>query len=199
MRKTNPVDALLPATRRELLRLTYGQPERWWYLSELASEIGTSPSSLQREVESLTAAAFLQKRVEGRRTYYRAEKDNAIFHELSAIVAKTMGVGEQLRTALKRLQRKIDVAFIYGSFARGEQRGTSDIDLFVIGKAGLSEIAPIATRLERRLGRPLNPTVMTATEFRRRRSENDHFVTTILREKKEFLIGDEDALAAVAR
>jgi predicted nucleotidyltransferase len=199
MRKQSSIDALLPATRRELLRLTYGQPERWWYLSELAAEIGTSPSSLQRELESLTAAAFLQKRSEGRRTYYRAEKENAIFNELSSIVEKTMGVGEQIRSALKPLRRKIDVAFLYGSFARGEQRGTSDVDLFVLGTTGLSEIAPIATRLERRLGRPLNPTVMTPAELRKRRSAKDHFVTNILRERKEFLIGDEDAMATAAR
>ena len=71
MRK-NAADALFPGVRRDVLSATFRDPKRWWYLSELAEALGTSPSSLQRELESLAATSILERRREGRRTYYRA-------------------------------------------------------------------------------------------------------------------------------
>ncbi|MGI8466876.1 MAG: hypothetical protein ACR2N3_00295 [Pyrinomonadaceae bacterium] len=59
MRKSNPINALFPKVRQRILAATYGQPERWWFLSELAAFIGVTPSSLQREVKSLTSSGIL--------------------------------------------------------------------------------------------------------------------------------------------
>jgi hypothetical protein len=38
-----------------LLAATLNQPEKWWYLSELAQLLKTTPSSLQRELKALVA------------------------------------------------------------------------------------------------------------------------------------------------
>jgi hypothetical protein len=40
--------------RQQILAATLLEAEKWWYLSELASPLGTSPSSLQRELGVLT-------------------------------------------------------------------------------------------------------------------------------------------------
>src|SRR5687768_13645057 len=45
--------ALFPRVRGDLLAATLLQPEKWWYLSELAKFLGAPPSSLQRELGSL--------------------------------------------------------------------------------------------------------------------------------------------------
>lgn len=197
MRKRRAIDALISGVRQGVLRLTYGQPERWWYLSELAGELGTTPSSIQRELESLARTGILAMRREGRRTYYRAEENNAIFPELRSIVDKTLGISDQVRSAIEPLKRRIAVAFLYGSVVRHEDRATSDIDLFVVGQAGLAALAPIASKLERRFRRAVNPTVMTPAELRKRHAASDHFVTSVLQGKKEFLIGDEQALEKI--
>jgi DNA-binding IclR family transcriptional regulator len=62
---------LFPKTRQRLLAATFGQPERWWYMSELAQELKTSPSSLQRELKQLVRSGILQQRPEGKRIYFR--------------------------------------------------------------------------------------------------------------------------------
>ena len=82
MRKKSVADALMPPVRQGILARTFGASDRWWYLSELAEALGTAPSSLQRELDSLTAAAILLMRREGRRTYYRAKENSAIYEEL---------------------------------------------------------------------------------------------------------------------
>ena len=52
-------DALFPAMRRGVLAATLSSPEKWWYLSELAHHLRTTPSSLQREVPMLVKWEFL--------------------------------------------------------------------------------------------------------------------------------------------
>src|ERR1700679_1592820 len=53
MRSSSVLTALFPQVRQGVLAATLGQPDKWWYLSELAGRLGTSPSSLQRELSSL--------------------------------------------------------------------------------------------------------------------------------------------------
>ncbi len=132
MRKKSVVDALMPPVRQRVLGLTLGAPERWWYLSELAGALGTSPSSLQRELDSLTSAAILLMRREGRRTYYRANENSAIYQELRAIVRKTIGIPQEISASIAPIEGKISVALLYGSVARGEERADSDVDVLVV-------------------------------------------------------------------
>ena len=67
MRKRNPIDALFPKIRQSILAATYTQPERWWFMSELASFIKTTPSSLQRELGALIKSGILRSRRDGNR------------------------------------------------------------------------------------------------------------------------------------
>ena len=58
MRSTKPLDALMPKTRQGILAALLVQPERTWYVSELARRMGVTPSSLQRELQALTRAGI---------------------------------------------------------------------------------------------------------------------------------------------
>jgi hypothetical protein len=55
------------------------------------------------------------------------------------------------------LQKRIHWAFIYGSVARAEELAISDVDLMIIGKVGLAEVAPALHRAEKRLSQPAFP------------------------------------------
>lgn len=197
MRKKSVMDALMPPVRQRLLAATFAAPDRWWYLSELADALGTSPSSLQRELDSLTAAAILVMRPEGRRTYYRPNEKSAIYDELRGIVRKTIGIPHQIRTALAPIERKVALALLYGSVARGEERADSDVDLLVVADDLTMEdlfrrLAPVEKKLRRRV----NPTVYTRHEFRHRKRSKNPFVENILTGDHIVLIGDVDVLAA---
>jgi DNA-binding transcriptional ArsR family regulator len=106
---------LFPRVRQGVLAATLGQPEKWWYLSELAHRLGTTPSSLQRELSSLVAGGILVGRREGTRAYFRAETKSPVFGDLQQLFEKTMGLAALLEGILKRLGNKIQCAFIYGS------------------------------------------------------------------------------------
>jgi predicted nucleotidyltransferase len=196
MRKQAPAGALFPAVRRGVLGVTFRDPARWWYLSELADALGTSPSSLQREMESLATTGILEVRREGRRTYYRAHAKGALFKELRGIVRKTMGVPVEVRAALAPLAGRIALALIYGSVARGADRVDSDIDLLVVADdITLEEIYGRVARAERKLRRKVNPTLYTTEEFRRRRNARNPFLEKLLSRGRIVLIGSEDGIS----
>jgi predicted nucleotidyltransferase len=200
MRK-NPhtLDSLFPSVRQGVLAATLTRPEKWWYLSELAEFLHKRPSSLQRELISLEQSGILQQRTDGRRTYFKAETRSPIFRELRSIFEKTVGLIPTLRMALRPFESKIVCAFVYGSIARREERATSDVDLMVVGKVGLGDLAPSLRRAEKRLGREVNVTNYSLDEFRKKIGEGDHFLTTVLKGSLQFVKGELSDLDAISR
>ncbi len=190
MRKSRrPLDALLPRTRQRLLSAVLMQPERWWYLSDLAKRLGVMPSSLQRELSALSEAGILRRKREGNRVYFQTDPECPFMGELTGLIAKTAGLVDVLRDALRRLERSIRVAFVYGSLARAEERSASDIDLFVVGRLTLTGLGPALRRAEERLGRAVNVSLFTADELSRKARAGSHFVRDVLGKEKLFVLG----------
>jgi predicted nucleotidyltransferase len=198
MRREATLGALFPVTRSKLLSATLLQPERWWFLTELAGHLGVTPSSLQRELESLVRAGLLLRRRDGRRTYFKANVDSPVFPELRNLIDKTAGIVPALRSALERLGNRIEVAAIYGSVARGEEHAASDVDLLIVGTLQQIDLLPVLRNLENRFGREVNVTLFSPREFRRKQSLHDHFLATVLKGKTILLKGTLNELEETA-
>jgi predicted nucleotidyltransferase len=196
MRNTSILDALFPKVRQQILATFLMSPAREWYLSKLARHLRVRPSSLQRELTSLTEAGILRRRKDGNRTCYQAETDSPIFEHLHGLLLRTAGLRDVLIEGIERFGNRVQVAFVYGSVARDEECAASDIDLMVIGRLGLSELVPALKDAEDRLGRPVNPSIYPAEEFARKLAEGHHFLKTIMNGKKLFILGDRHDLAA---
>jgi predicted nucleotidyltransferase len=191
MRKPQALAALFPTVRGDVLAATLTQPEKWWYLSELAQFLGTSPSSLQRELKALVDGGILETRRDGARAYFKADTGSPVFPELRGLIDKTAGVVPTLKTILRPFERRIACAFVYGSIARGEEHARSDIDLLVVGEAGLADLTPALRQAEARLGREVNVTSYSVSEFRRKAAAKEHFSSEVLRGPKQFVKGDQ--------
>jgi predicted nucleotidyltransferase len=198
MRNSTILDALFPAIRMQVLSATVLRPEKSWFLTELAAHLETRPSSLQREIESLSEAGILRQWRDGRRLYFMADSRCPIFPELRGIFEKTAGIVSTLQQEFTPFAERIDAAFVYGSIAEGQERTDSDVDLMIVGRVGLSDLVPALRRAEARLGRPINPMIYSMEEFRRKAVTRDHFLTTVLAGKMLFLKGGKHELAAVA-
>ncbi|MHB8859639.1 MAG: nucleotidyltransferase domain-containing protein [Thermoleophilia bacterium] len=189
------IDQLFTSKARiELLKLFLLNPERDYYLREAASIADLPLQSVQREVEKLTKAGLLTRTTRGNRVYIRANNESPIFAEMRSIIVKTAGLGDGLRQALSAGEDKIRMAYIFGSFARGEDAGISDIDLMVIGSISGRELASLLSSSRKSIGREINQLVMTEAEFKQRLKEKDHFLGEVIKQPKLFLIGDEDVL-----
>lgn len=88
----------------------------------------------------------------------------------------------------------IRCAFVFGSVAGDTAGADSDIDLMVIGSISLRKLSSLLSGLSDRLGREINPHVITAEDFSRRLRENDHFVTSVMDSEKIFVVGSPNEL-----
>jgi len=168
-------------------------------MSELASHLKTSLSSLQRELNSLSASGVLERRQEGRRTYYKAHRDSPVFGDLRQLLLKTAGIVPVLKSELTRFGKRIRWAALYGSFARSEEVGESDIDLLVVGDIATVDLLPVLRRAERQFGREVNVKLYSEREFRDRTRADDHFVKSVVRGKLVSVIGSSDELESTTR
>jgi predicted nucleotidyltransferase len=108
-------------------------------------------------------------------------------------------LGDILRAASLPLSDHIHVAFIYGSMVHGIERRESDVDVLVVGEVTFSEIVLALDRAQKTIGREINPTVYPPSEFRSKLTAGHHFLKTILKGEKIFLIGDERELASLGK
>jgi predicted nucleotidyltransferase len=186
-------DALFTKTQQRVLGVLFGQPERSFYANEIIGLVASGSGTVQRELAKLEAAALITVRKQGNQKHFQANRDAPIFDELRGIVLKTFGVVDVLRSALQELLPAIELAFIYGSVAKGSERAGSDIDLMVIGAvpsnaALLEALSPASAQL----GRAINPTLYTPDEFAQRVSDGKSFIMRVLEQPKIFVKGSDD-------
>lgn len=105
---------------------------------------------------------------------------------------------DSLREALTPVRPRIAAAFLFGSYARGSATPESDIDLMVVGDVSLIEIASAIRPLQHQIAQEINPIVYARGEFGDRIASGQHFIATVMRHPKLFLIGAEHELAAMA-
>jgi len=195
----NLSSALFGKTRRALLSLLYSHADESFYLRQLARLTGLGLGSVQREIERLHKAGIIRRMGRGRQIYYQANPECPVYTELKSLVVKTAGVGDVLRTALAPLADRIQLAFIYGSLARGGERRGSDVDVMVIGDVTFAEVVSALSKVQDTLAREINPAVYPPPEFRSKIIAGHHFLNSLMKETKVFLIGDERELARVAK
>ncbi len=180
-------------SRARLLTIFVTHPGQEFYAQRLTAMTGLADSSVRYELRRLERLGVLTARTEGRERHYRIDDRHPLFPELKQMVYKTSGLGEILRDALTGTSG-VEVAFIYGSVAKSEERPTSDLDLFILGTPDREKLAAALEDAERRLGREINLVTMTMDEWRARSTAGEGFVEELLRSPKILLIGDERSL-----
>lgn len=194
---TNLVDIVSSRVKAELLRLLFGLSQPELHLRELGRQSGLSLSTVQQELRRLTRVGLVTARKDGNRVYYRANPDHPVHRDLCALVLKTDGLAGVLQPALKTPD--VNVAFVFGSVARGDTGAGSDVDLMVIGEVGLRKLTSLLSGIAGRVGREINPHVMTSEEFAKRKADRDHFVTSVVGSPKLFVKGTEHELETMGQ
>ena len=184
-------DILLgPRARRLLLSRLYVSPDREFYLRELVRLTGLAPRTVQMELDRLVASELVSERRSGNRRYLRANVRYPLFRPVYDIVAGTDGLAAVLAQALG--SEGVEFAFVFGSMATGEATSGSDVDVLVVGSAGLREVVRRLSKIQEQVGREINPVVWTRAEFERRRSAKDAFLSRVLAGPRMPVVGDCD-------
>lgn len=164
-------------------------------MREIERRTGLSIGTVRQELQKLLQMELVLARRDGNRLYYRANREHPLFAEIRNMVLKTCGLVEPLRNTLDR--KSVRIAFIFGSLAKNSEGATSDVDLLVIGSAGLRTVSGWLSGTTEKIGREINPHVLTVKEYRKRRRSSEHFLRRVLESPKIFIKGNEDELEAM--
>ena len=171
----------------------FGQPERFYHLSELRRLTGLGSASLQREINRLVDAGLASSKMQGNQRQISANRQSPLFKELRDLTRKVMGVAPMIQEALLPIENKIDIAFVYGSVAKQSDTAKSDIDVMLVGRdLTLSDILEQLLPVEEILCRKINPTCYTVHEFKKRLSDADSFVNKVLSQPTLHIFGNMD-------
>lgn len=182
---------LFGKTRRALLSRLFLEPERQFRLRELSRLTGISAGSVQHELKQLLQADLVTRAEDGDLVTYRANKSSPVYDELRGIVEKTSGIDAMIRDALRKVRKKIRLAFIYGSIAKGANRSRSDVDLLVVGTLEFEALVALLQPVEERIGREISPRLFSPAEFQSKRA-TDRFLKSVLAGPTIPLIGSLD-------
>ncbi len=186
-------DALFTKTQQRVLGLLFGKPDESFYTNEIMRWVSMGRGTVSRELDRLVSAGLLSITKQGNQNYYQANVNSPVYEELVGIVKKTFGMADQIRDALMPLGENIELAFIYGSIARGTETNPSDIDLMLVGKdLRYGNVVEVFLPLEESLQRTINPTIFDKKDFVSRLKDGDSFVTRVMNQSKIIIKGSED-------
>jgi predicted nucleotidyltransferase len=179
-------------TRQVLLNTFFNRPEEEYYTRQLACLHHISVGALHREIKKLIAVGILNARNVGNIRLFSLNKQNPVYNELKNIVYKTEGAIKLVKDAVSEV-KGVKVAFIYGSFAKGDERSDSDIDIFIIGdKVDEDGLIANIDSLEGKLLRKINYTRYTQTEYKKAKEKKNSFILGVIHGKKVFIKGGPD-------
>ncbi len=166
--------------------------------SKLARALGMSASAVGVELARLERLGMLQATEPiGAARPYRVNGDFPLLRGLQSVCLYATGIVAVLRELFADAEG-VEVAAIFGSLARGDDRPDSDVDVLVVGEIGGGPLAELAWEARSRTGRIVNTVHYSGPEFRQRIAEGHGFVTRILGAPMILLRGDLDELRGVA-
>jgi len=173
-----------------ILKLLFLNSTKEFHLHDIARRTELAPSTVLKEIRDILNIGLVVKRTQGNLILYKINNKSVIFDELKRIFLKYELLDEIIAKELHAEQ--IKYALIYGSFAKGTEVESSDIDLFIVGKIKENVILTLIRGIEGNIGREINYILWTVAEFEKKRKEGVALLREIATNPIIMIVGDED-------
>lgn len=144
--------------------------------------------SVHRELTRAVDAGIVEKDASVRPHRFQAATASPVFEPLKKLLERTIGVEIELESQLSEVDG-VELALIYGSWARGALGPQSDVDLLVAGDFDYPALQTAIRFVEERTARRIDLTAFESKEFRERIERGDGFLVTVLSRPVTPLIG----------
>jgi predicted nucleotidyltransferase len=158
-------------------------------MREIERKLNIPISAVKREIDNLEELSIIKKS----NNKYESNEGCNFIGSLSDILLKTDSFKFEIEKELKG--KKIYFAFVFGSFANSNYNDESDIDLFIIGDIGLSEIIKLIKPIEKKLDREINPITWSLKTLKDKSKQN--FIKNIAKKEILMIVGKEDELRKI--
>lgn len=187
-------DLMISRIRVKLVELFFSLREEKYYVREITRLIKGEINAVRRELERLERVGLLKSEERGNRVYYELNPEYAFYQELARMVAKSTGLGVQIRKYRRKLGRVRFVMFS-SRFASGQPVRHGEVDVLVVGEVVLPELEQLIKVEQERRQREINYTVFSEDEFKFRKMRRDPFIMDVLYNGRVMVIGDETSFA----
>lgn len=180
-------------TRIAILELFFNDPEKEYYLRQIEKLTRYSVGNIRRDMTALESSGLFTYRMLGKMKLYKLNPSYALYKEIKDIIRKTISIEGRLRSIVAKY-KQIQLAFIYGSFAKAKEKSISDIDIMIIGDVALKKIKSDLYEYQSKVSREVNSIIYSKDEFLKKLKSGNHFINSVIKGPKIFLKGSEDEL-----
>ncbi|MGV2103932.1 nucleotidyltransferase domain-containing protein [Rhizobium sp. 21-4511-3d] len=120
-------------------------------------------------------------------SFYAVNTRSPIFGELRSICMNSFGLASVVSRELELFRDRVELAFLYGSVVRGDDRPDSDIDLVIVGGLDVFDLATAIETIRNAISWEIDLTLYTPSEWEA--LGKDRVVRSIHDGKKIVLIG----------
>ena len=179
------------STRVKILAMLVLNSDKEFYIKEISDTLRLSYGLVHRELENLKKISIITERHKGKLRHFKINKSSLIYPEIRSLILKTEGLGNIIAEALKKV-KGIKYAMIFGSFAKGTEIETSDVDLLIIGNSDEEEIVEASKSAEKKIGKDVNYILWSVKDFAKKAKEKNHLILDISKNPVIMIIGDEN-------
>ncbi|MBN2422598.1 nucleotidyltransferase domain-containing protein [Candidatus Woesearchaeota archaeon] len=131
--------------------LFFNETLRRWHFTDILKESGVSRERVNYFLKKLMHEKFIIKvKTKGKMPYYNANSSSLKFRSEKRIYGLKLLEEKGLFEHISSL-KNIKTAILFGSFSRGDWNKSSDIDLFIYGKAEDFEKGKFESKLKREI------------------------------------------------
>jgi predicted transcriptional regulator len=171
--------------RVKILNAFLIEPDKQYYLRQLARDLGLQVNSVRRELNNLEELGLIEvvdKEATGKeKKYYAVNSNFLLFNELRALFLKAQlsGISKFIADVQKICTPQLFI--LSGFFVNSPESIT---DLLIVGDLKRDSFLKRLRSFEQELGREINYTLMTEAEYFYRLELGDIFLNEILISKK---------------
>jgi predicted nucleotidyltransferase len=149
-------------TKEKIMEVIFAEPEKWIHIRELARKSKTSPNTAKTYVAEEKKKGILKTKKEGNMVLCKAnmESENYLIKKRLSNISKIFDSG-----AIDYLDNYYDhpkAIILFGSYSRGEDISTSDLDIAIITQ---NKKRPDLSRYEKILKRKIELSLLTNKEI----------------------------------
>lgn len=184
-------------TRVMLLRLFLNNPEKFYYVRELTRNLDTHLNSIRRELDNLKKMGIIEfytktdlereieREIKDNKKYYKLNSSFVFINELTSLLNKAHVVLD--KTLIKKVENLGDVKFflLSGIFVG---RDDAPVDILAVGTINRTKLKNLVKNFEKDLGKNINYTILSKSEFQYRFNITDRFLYDILGGKNMIIV-----------
>lgn len=181
-------------TRVKLLYIFFREPERPFYVRELARLIDIQLNAVRRELLNLERFGIIRQvehtgsatsDLSERSKYFRLDVVHVLYKELHAFLSKAQVLEQKVFIdGLLLAAGEVSFCLLTGFFMQAK----TPTDILLVGKLTVPMIEKTIAAFERERGTPLHYTLMEESEFKERQALGDIFLTQLLEAPHSIII-----------